>query len=94
MRDSDVMLTLVGEIIHGDPECSSWGILLTKRHGKGTVQARFAKHLTQYDHPLTFKLNKMETKEEKALVTFPPWISASSRIEIKSRITNSLSLAK
>ncbi len=29
MRDSDALLTLVGEIVHGDPDC--WGILLTKQ---------------------------------------------------------------
>jgi hypothetical protein len=38
MRDSDALLTLVGEIIHGDPDC--WGILLTKQHGKGPVQGK------------------------------------------------------
>ena len=66
MRDSDASLTLVGEIIHGDPD--SWGILLTNKHGKGVIQARFVKHLTQYDHPLT--LNKKEPTPE----TISNWV--------------------
>ncbi len=43
MRDSDALLTLVGEIFHGDSEY--WGILLTKHHGKGHVQSRCARHI-------------------------------------------------
>ncbi len=77
------MLALVGEIIHGDPEC--WGLLLTKQHGKGTVQARFAKHLTQNDHPLT--LNKKETSSE----TIASWIQrglAAAKEESKHRGEN------
>ncbi len=54
MWDSDALLTLLMELIHGNPDC--WSILLKKQHGKGPVQARFAKHVPQYDHPLT--LNK------------------------------------
>ena len=57
----------MGEIIHGDPDC--WGILLIKQHGKGAVQVRIAKHLTQYNHPLT--LNKKEPSGE----TLNNWIS-------------------
>ncbi len=60
MRNSDALLTLIGEIIHGDHEC--WCILLTTKHGKGPVQGRFAKHLTHYDHPLTLK--KKEPSKE------------------------------
>lgn len=83
MRDSDALLTLIGEIIHGDPDC--WGILLTKQHGKGPVQARFAKHLTQYDHPLT--LNKKEPSSE----TLSNWIKRGLAIaeeETKNRGEN------
>jgi hypothetical protein len=38
MRDSDALITFVGEIIHGDPD--SGGILLTKQHCKGPVQEK------------------------------------------------------
>ena len=51
MRDSDSLLTLVEEIIHGDSEY--WRISLTKQHDKGPVQCRCARHISQYDHPLT-----------------------------------------
>jgi hypothetical protein len=83
MRDSDALLTLVGEIIHGDPDL--WGILLTKQHGKGSIQSRFAKHLTQYDHPLT--LNKKEPTSE----TISNWIKrglAVAEEESKNRGEN------
>ena len=44
MGDSDVLLTLVGEIIHGDSEF--WKFLLIKHHGKGHVQRRCARHIS------------------------------------------------
>jgi hypothetical protein len=44
MGDSDALLTLVGEIIHGDSEC--WNCLLIKHHGKGHVQRRYARHIS------------------------------------------------
>ena len=44
MGDSDALLTLVGEIIHGDSEC--WNCLLIKHHGKGHVQRRCARHIS------------------------------------------------
>jgi hypothetical protein len=44
MGDSDALLTLVGEIIHGDSEC--WNFLRIKHHGKGHVQRRCARHIS------------------------------------------------
>jgi hypothetical protein len=46
-RDSDALLTLLREIIHGDPDSSG---IYSPCCGKGPVQARFAKYLTQYKH--------------------------------------------
>ncbi len=43
MIDSDALLTLVREIIHGDPEC--WRNLLIKHHGKCHVQSRCVRHV-------------------------------------------------
>jgi hypothetical protein len=37
MGDSDALLTLLGDKIHGDLDC--WGILLKKEHGKGHANA-------------------------------------------------------
>jgi hypothetical protein len=54
-RDSDALLTLLREIIHGDPDSSG---IYSPCCGKGPVQARFAKYLTQYNHTLT--LNQKE----------------------------------
>ncbi len=60
MRDSDALLTLVGEIIHGDSEY--WRNLLTKQHEKGPFQSRCARHISQYDHPLTFNIMDPSTE--------------------------------
>jgi hypothetical protein len=56
MRDSDALLTLVGAIFHGDPEY--WGKLYTAHHGKGPVQSRLARRLTQVQcsHPNILEL--------------------------------------
>ncbi len=43
MRDIDALLTLVGEIIHGDPDFL--GMFLTKQHDKGAIHATFANTL-------------------------------------------------
>jgi hypothetical protein len=45
MRNSDALLSLVGEIIHGDSD--HWEISPTKQHGIGSVQSRCARHLTR-----------------------------------------------
>ncbi len=60
MRDSDALLTLVGEIIHGDSEY--WRILLTKQHDKVPVQSRCARHISQYDHSLTINIMNPSTE--------------------------------
>ncbi len=44
MIDSDALLTLIGEIIHGDSEC--WINLLIKHHGKRYVQSRCVRHVS------------------------------------------------
>jgi hypothetical protein len=60
MRDSDRLLTLVGEIINGYSEYLR--ILLTKQHDKGPVQCRCARHISQYDHPLTINIMNPSTE--------------------------------
>jgi hypothetical protein len=60
MKDSDSLLTLVGEIINGDSEY--WRILLTKQHDKGPVQCRCARHISQYDHRLTINIMNPSTE--------------------------------
>ena len=60
MRDSDALLTLVGEKIHGASEY--WRIFLTKQHDKGPVQSRCARHISQYGHPLTINIMNPSTE--------------------------------
>ena len=60
MRNSDPLLTLVGEKINGYSEYCR--ILLTKQHDKGPVQCRCARHISQYDHPLTINIMDPSTE--------------------------------
>ncbi len=50
MIDSDALLTLAGEIIHGDSEC--WRNLLIKHHGTHYIQSRCFRHVSYFDHTL------------------------------------------
>ena len=51
MVQSDALLIFVASIIEGDPD--TWGVLLTKKHGKTRVAERFIAHLSQHTEPLT-----------------------------------------